>query len=269
MKKSFLFLLIAMFTLQSGVFAQNINDMIKKASAAMSSVKTCSYDFHSQERFKGGKMITSHVQFKIQESPVRKVYANSILPQKAQLLYVPSVQSKVKVKKGLNLNLELTNGLLMKEQHNTIDRAGFGRMKKVLQISMDQRKGEDYSKYAKVVGSVQYDGKDCYKIEINDPDYKIVNHTVKADETTVWKIGEKLALPEYRIKEINDIDDKLTAGQVIKVPTSYAKKTTIYLDKATYLPLYQKVEDDKGVYEIYEFKNLKVGVTFTDADFTL
>lgn len=269
MKSKFLSLIVALVALQISVQAQSIQDLINKASAAMSSVKTCSYDFHSQERFKGGKMITSHIQFKIQETPVRKVYANSLVPQKAQLLYIPSVQSKVKVKKGLNLNLELTNGLLMKEQHQTIDRAGFGRIKKVLMTSINSRKGEDLNKYAKIVGSVQYDGKDCWKIEIVDPEYKIINHTVKANEATVWKVGDAYAVPEYRIKEINDIDDKLTPGQVIKIPSSYAKKTTIYLDKSTYLPLYQKMEDDKGVYEIYEMKNLKIGVTFTDADFTL
>jgi LysM repeat protein len=157
----------------------------------------------------------------------------------------------------------------MKEQHQTIDRAGFGRIKKVLMTSINARKGEDLNKYAKIVGSVQYDGKDCYKIEINDPEYKIINYTVKAGQTTVWKVGDALAVPEYRIKELNDIDDDLKVGQVIKIPSSYAKKTTIYLDKATNLPLYQKMEDDKGTYEIYEMKNLKINVPLTDADFTL
>lgn len=269
MKRKILSLLAVLVISQTGAMAQTIQELINKASAAMSAVKTCTYDFHSQERFKGGKMVTSHVQFKIQETPVRKIYANALTPTKAQLLYIPSVNSEVRVKKGIYISMKLTASLLMKDQHQTIDRAGFGRMKKVLTTSINSRKGEDLNKYAKIVGSVQYDGKDCWKIEINDPDYKIINHTVKADETTVWKIGEKYAVPEYRIKEINDIDDKLTAGQVIKIPSSYAKKTTIYLDKATYLPLYQKMEDDKGVYEIYEMKNLKIGVTFTDADFTL
>jgi len=270
MKKTFLLtLIIGIMSFSSNIFAETIDEIVKKADAAMKNVKTCSYDFYSQERFKNGKIIKSYIQFKIQESPVKKTYANSIEPQKAQLIYIPSVQSKVKVKKGpFTPNLELTSGLLMSEQHQTIDRAGFGRVRKVLMTSIDARKGQDLNKFAKITGSVNYDGKDCYRIEIIDPDYKIVEHTVTATQTSVWKLGEQLAIPEYRIKELNGLGkDELTPGQKIKIPTSYAKKTIIYLDKASYLPLYQRMEDDLGMYETYEMKNLKVGVSLTDEDF--
>lgn len=266
MKKTILLtFLLGVFSVTT-TFAQTIEDLLEKSNAAMLALKTYSFDFYSHERFSNGKIINSHIQFKIQESP-KKIYANSIEPQKAQLIYIPSVQSKVKVKKGFTLNLELTNGLLMKEQHQTINRAGFVRTRKVLMTSIEQRKGQDLDKFAKIMGTVTYDGKACWKIEINDPDYKIIEHTVKADETTVWKLGDKLAIPEYKIKELNGIKDELTPGQKIKIPSSYAKKTTIYLDKATYLPLYQKMEDEKGMYETYEIKNLKLGVSLTDADF--
>ena len=58
---------------------------------------------------------------------------------------------------------------------------------------------------------------------------------------------------EYKIKELNDIGDEVKPGQVIKIPSSYAKKTTLYIDKTNYLPIYHKMEDEKGIYEIYEF----------------
>ena len=269
MKKTFLLtLMIGVMGFTSNIFAETIEDIVAKADAAMKAVKTCSYDFYSKERFKGGKVISSYIQFKIQESPVKKTYANSIEPQKAQLVYIPSVQSKVKVKKGFTLNLELTNGLLMKEQHQTIDRAGFGRIRKVLMTSIDARKGQDLDKFAKITGSVNYDGKDCYRIEINDPDYKIILHTVTPTQTSVWKLRDQLAIPKYKIKELNGLSkDELTPGQKIKIPSSYAKKTIIYLDKKTYLPLYQRMEDAEGMYETYEMKNLKIGVSLTDADF--
>ena len=85
--------------------------------------------------------------------------------------------------------------------------------------------------------------------------------------TSVWAIGKKLAISEYKIKELNDIGDEVKPGQVIKIPSSYAKKTTLYIDKTNYLPIYHKMEDEKGIYEIYEFKSLKLGVNLTDADF--
>ncbi|MCC6516216.1 MAG: DUF1571 domain-containing protein, partial [Chitinophagales bacterium] len=56
-------------------------------------------------------------------------------------------------------------------------------------------------------------------------------------------------------------------GQKLKIPSSYAKKTTLYIDKSNLLPIYHKMEDEKGIYEIYEFKDLKLGVNLTDANF--
>ena len=116
--------------------------------------------------------------------------------------------------------------MIMKGVHNPITRAGFAQIKKILEMSMAQRKGENYADFVKLIGTVSYDNKDCWKVELSDPDYKIVNYTVAAGETTVWQIG-----------------------------------------KSTSLPIYHKMEDEKGIYEIYEFKELKLGVTLTDADF--
>ncbi len=248
--------------------AQNVTEMIPKFMAAMGNVKTMTYHFYAQERMHDGKISKSDVEFKVIANPL-KIRASAKLPQSAQLLYDAAVSKEVKVKKGLKLNLSPTNSLLMKGVHNPVTRAGFGQIKKILETSIAQRKGEDLSTYVKVLGSLNYDNKDCWKVEINDADYKIINYTVAAGENSVWAIGKKLAISEYKIKELNNIGDEVKPGQVLKIPSSYSKKTTIYIDKATYLPLYQKIEDEKGVYEIYEYKDLKVGVSFTDADFDL
>lgn len=89
----------------------------------------------------------------------------------------------------------------------------------------------------------------------------------KPGETSIWAIGKKLAISEYKIKELNDIGDDVKPGQKIKIPSAYAKKTTLYIDKSNYLPIYHKMEDEKGVYEVFEFKDLKLGVNFTATDF--
>ena len=136
-----------------------------------------------------------------------------------------------------------------------------------METSIAQRKGADLSSYVKVLGTVNWDGKDCWKVEIIDDEYKITDYTVAAGETSVWTIGKKLAISEYKIKELNNIGDDVKPGQKIKIPSAYAKKTTLYIDKSNYLPIYHKMEDEKGVYEIFEFKDLKLGVNFTDADF--
>ena len=243
-------------------------EIMQKALTAMGSVKTLTYKFYSQERFKGGVIEKSEVDFKIIASPF-KVYADAKLPEAAQLKYEPAKSSEVNVKKGiLKVNLKPTAGLLMKQQHNPISRSGFAHMKKILDKSVAARKGEDLNQFVKLIGSVNYDGKDCYKIELNDTKYGTTEYTIKEGET-IWKICEAKAIPEYKVKELNnwmDYDD-MTAGKKIKIPTSYAKKTTLYIDKTTNLPIYHKMEDDKGMYETYEFKSLKLNPTLTTADF--
>lgn len=246
--------------------AQDLNDMIQKCLSAMGNTTTMSYHFYAQERMDDGTYSKSDVEFKVISSPL-KLYARAHLPQSAQVTYDDAISKDVKVKKGFKLNLSPTNKLLMKGVHNPITRAGFGQIKKILDKSIALRKGADLTSFIKVLGSVMFDGKNCWKVEIDDPDYKIINYTVKPGTTSVWQIGNELAISEYKIKELNDIGDDVKAGQVLKIPSSYAKRTTLLIDKATMLPIYHKMEDEKGIFEIYEFKDLKLGMTFTPADF--
>lgn len=268
MKK--LFGLLGVFTLISfQLSAQSLGEIMEKSLKAMGSATHLTYDFFSQERFDKGKYEYSEVKFKYQGSPL-KIHAEAIKPQAAKLLYIPSESDKVQVKKGVKLSLSPYSGLLMKQQHHPLYKAGFNTVKHILEFNLKMRgvTAAEYDQFAKNLGTVTYDGKPCWKIEINDPDYKITTYTVK-DEKTVWQLGKKLAIPEFKVKQLNGIGDDLKPGQVLKVPTSYAKKTTIYVCKATYLPIYQKMEDDEGLYEVFEFKNLKVGVKFDADDFSL
>lgn len=259
-------LFLAAILFMANAYAQSAVDIMQKSLTAMGNAKTMTYHFYAQERMHDGKYGKSDVEFKVIAAPF-KVYANAHLPQAAQLRYEPAKSAKVDVKKGLKLSLSPTSGLLMKGVHNPVTRAGFATIKKILETSMAQRKGENYADFVKLIGTVNYDSKECWKVELTDPDYKIENYTVAPGETNVWQIGKKLAISEYKIKELNDIDDDVKPGQVIKITSAYAKKSTFYIDKATSLPIYHKMEDEKGIYEIYEFKDLKLGVDLKDADF--
>ncbi len=241
-------------------------EVMQKSMDAIVALKSATFTFAAQERFTGGKIKKTDASFKLQVSPL-KIYADVREPQAAQLIFIPSKSADVNVKKGLKLNLSPTNKLLIADSHQPVSRAGFAQTRRIILKSMEQRKGENLNNFCKLIGSVTYDGKDCYKIELLENDYKIIDYTVKAGETDIWKFCESRAIPEYKVKELNDCGNTLTVGQKIKIPNAYAKKTTLYIDKSNYLPIYQKMEDDKGLYELYEFKSLKINVTLSDADF--
>lgn len=268
MKKLFGFLALVL-VLGAPLKAQSIGEIMEKSMKAMTSASHLSYHFFSKERFEDGKFLQSEVFFKYQASPL-KIHAVAVKPQSATLVYIPSVSGKVQVKKGLKISLSPYSNMLMKETHHPIYKAGFGTIKSILEHNLKARglTASQYGEFAKIVGTVTYDGKPCWAVEIIDKDYKLTTYKV-GTEKTVWDLGKKLAIPEYKVKQMNDIGDDLKAGQVLKVPSAYAKKSTFYVCKATYLPIYQKMEDEVGVYEIFEFKDLKTGVKFTDADFQL
>ena len=163
MKKITSILLIATLFLANLSFGQNVIETIPKIMSAMGNTKTMTYHFFAQERMHDGKISKSDVEFKVIASPL-KIYANAKLPQAAQLVYESAVSKDVRVKKGLKLSLSPTSGLLMKGVHNPITRAGFAQIKKILETSIAQRKGEDLNSFVKILGTLNWDGKDCWKV---------------------------------------------------------------------------------------------------------
>ena len=66
------------------------------------------------------------------------------------------------------------------------------------------------------------------------------------------------------VDDYNDVSE----GQKIKIPIVYVKKSVLYIDKISYLPIKQVMSDDKGLFEEYEFINLKVNSPISEEEFT-
>jgi outer membrane lipoprotein-sorting protein len=58
------------------------------------------------------------------------------------------------------------------------------------------------------------------------------------------------------------------AGDIIKVPNAYAKLTLLLIDKEYLLPVNNKIFDDKGLYETYEYHDLMVNPPIAPEEFT-
>jgi outer membrane lipoprotein-sorting protein len=66
---------------------------------------------------------------------------------------------------------------------------------------------------------------------------------------------------------VKGMDDDL-GGKTLKVPSSYAKKSVLYIQKDTKIPVYQEMSDDKGLFEKYEYRDVVVNPKFADDEFT-
>ena len=136
--------------------------------------------------------------------------------------------------------------------------------------SFANKAGENFNDSFVYMGEEDHNNIKCYKIIMKNNQFKYVDYQVKKGET-MMTIARKLKVGEYMILENNPKHSgygNLKEGEVIKVPTGYAKNVTLFIDKLYYIPIGIKVEDDKGLYEQYEYFFLQYNPKISDEEFT-
>jgi outer membrane lipoprotein-sorting protein len=213
---------------------------------------------------------------KVNVNPL-KIYAKVLSdPNKGtELLYVTGQRdNKIRVNPGKflpTLTLAPTSNLLSKNQHHTLLTSGFMIVHRIVAdgVKRADAKGkfDDVFKYD---GEVTYQNKKCYKIVIDDPSFTYTTAVGLAGEN-VNTLAKRLLVSEYHIMELNpsfrNLDDNV-AGKTLKVPTSYAKKSVLYIDEATNIPVYQEMSDEKGIFEKYEYSNVVFNPAYKADEFS-
>jgi hypothetical protein len=244
-------------------------ELITKILTSIDNVKTLRYNLQCNERIKG-RIKHSESQVKLQVAP-RKLYLSLKGPE---VLWVQGENNgNAFVNPGafpfVNLNLDPYGSLMRKDQHHTIHEMGFRYFADILKDGV-KRAGDKLDRYFNVLGEEKYNGRPCYKLTISFPDFGWIPYTVNKGEN-LTTISRRLRVSEYMVLEnnpkvigYNDVKE----GQIIQVPTAYAKLTILLIDKELLLPVNNKVFDDKGVYETYEYYNLQVNPVIAAEEFT-
>jgi outer membrane lipoprotein-sorting protein len=129
---------------------------------------------------------------------------------------------------------------------------------------------KNISGWISVTGEEKYNGADCYRLVFDNPDFTYYSYTVKKDET-VTSIAHRLKINDYMLIDKNSTVtgySDVSEGQVLTLPNDYAKKMILLLDKNLLVPRYLEVYDDKGLYEKYDFIQIKINPEFTAEDFS-
>jgi len=250
--------------------------IVNKMLAAINAHKGSTFNMRSEERINGIKGLRGGlIQNKINVSP-KKLYLKMIEdPNKGtEILYVEGQNGgKAVVNPGKflpTLKLNPFSSLLTKDQHHTMLSSGFTIVGKIVEQGVKkadaQGKFEEVFKYA---GDVTWNNRACYKLVIEDPTYAYTNYTAKKGEN-MYNIALKFLVPEYSMVETSGIKnfEEDLGGKTVKIPTSYSKKTVMYIDKENNFPIFQEVSDDKGIFERYSFYNLVVNPAFKADEFT-
>ena len=253
-------------------------DIMTSMLNSIDKIRTLKYTFKSYERLNGkSEDFFTEMDIKVNLSP-RKMYGltKSKPNEGVEVLYVEGQwNNKAKVNAGKwlpNLNLNPYGGRMRENQHHTIMEAGFGFLASIIKNAIkraDTEKPGEFDSFFRYDGDITWQGRPCFKVTIDDPEFTYVNYTVKPSED-INKIEKDKGICGYLILTKNglkDFDD-VKPGMTVKIPTSYAKKTILYIDKSTYLPIVQIMYDDIGQFEKYEFHSLSVNPAFKDVEFT-
>ena len=248
--------------------------IVKKMFEAIDQSNFISFDFYSEERF-GSHTQKNKSTVKLSVDP-KKVYIKMVEPnQGTELLYNPDLfgNSKVYINPNLilspNLKLDVKSRLITRNQHHGIGNIGFVFLKEIIETAFNKGEGH-LNEIFYLHDDVVFDNKECLVLEIKDPSYTTKTYRVKPNED-VFDIAKAQKISEYSIVELNEGVGSLydlSEGQEIIIPTSYAPTTIFYIDKENYLPLMQEMSDSYGMFERYEFNNLKVLDGFYSDEFS-
>ncbi|MCB9233079.1 MAG: DUF1571 domain-containing protein [Bacteroidia bacterium] len=266
---------LALIFLISGFTAprpqEDMRAIVDKMVVAIYSYNTLTFTMKRKERFgtgyNEGKLVG-----KVQESP-RKIYCKNEYPDEGSEVLLVGTTGKALVNPGkfpwVNLNLDPHGEIMMKKQHHSVHEMGFHITGRIIKSALKEH-GHDFEKYVSYQGQKNWDGRPCHVLVIDYPKWQYESYTVKAGED-LWKIALDKTLSEFLIMAknpgISDYSD-VKAGQVIQIPNVYSKKSILYIDVQNHLPVVQEVHDEKGMFERYEYTNLKVNPPLKAAEFT-
>lgn len=149
------------------------------------------------------------------------------------------------------------NGKLMRgNQHHTALQAGFGTIADLLRTT-GLRQNNAYSRSFRYTGDTILLGRPCYVLRSDYPAFRYVSYKAGKNET-IGTVADRFGCGEYRIIERNDlsIGEKIPEGKVLQVPNAYGRRTIVCVDPKTYLPALVQVDDDKGLFEKFEFSDV-------------
>jgi hypothetical protein len=247
----------------------NTEEIAEKMFSAMENVRTIRYKLQLTERIRG-KLEARESEIKLQVSP-RKLYMKI---KNQELLWIQGANGgNALVNPGtfpyVNLNLDPLGSIMRKDQHHTIHELGFAYFASILKNHRDKYLS-DFKKHFFITGEEVFDGKNCYKLTVMMPNFKWESYTVKKGENIVT-IARRNYISQYMILENNknvSWYDAVKEGQQIQIPNSYCKYALILIDKESFLPISIRIIDDRGLFESYQYLDIKLNIPIASDEFT-
>lgn len=273
--KTILVLVIALSCRLFSMQAQsdlNCQDIFNKMFSEINNVKTLRYDLFAIERI-DDKFTSGHSIVKLNVAPFKAYYKD--LEKGIEVLWTQDLEDGDAIVNPngfpfVNLHLNPMGKLMRRGQHQTILRLGYAYLGDLLSHSLSKYP-DAYKNYVHRQQDTIWDNSPCYKVIIDFTKYTNVFYIITEKGLTVSKIASKNFVSDYEVLTLNNLswyEDELDLGQKLIVPDAYAKRVVLLISKTSNLPVVIRVYDEKGLFELYEFTNLKVNSLIQDSEFT-
>lgn len=250
--------------------AQSGADITREMFSSTKKIETLTYKMKKTERI-DDTMVIQTSTVKLQRKPF-KVYTRQLHPNDGlEVLYLEGSSSALINPNGFpwfNLKLDPQGDRMRKEQHHTIQDAGYDHFVSIVEHLFDKY-DEKIHELTKVE-TATINQRPCWVVEFNNSNFKYIQYKVKNGES-ITSIANKFKLNGYMILEKNENIknyNDVTPGQVITIPNDYSPRMILYIDKAIKVPVAMKVYDEKGLYEHYEYSDIKINPKLHPEEFT-
>jgi len=233
-------------------------------------LKTVAYETFMHERI-DNKYVDKSSYFKIEMSPFKLFVRQSFIGITIEGLYNSGFNNnKLLITTvgfpWIQITLDPLGKRVRNNHHHTIFEAGFTYFVEVIDNMMKNHRNEITLNYE---GDKMINDRICYVISLNVNNFQYINYIVQPGENLTG-IAKRNYINDYLLLEKNpDISyyDKVKPGQIILIPSEYAKRMVLYLDKELLLPIQIEIYDDIGLYSSYSYRNLKVNQKFAWNEF--
>ncbi len=238
---------------------------------SIKNIRTQHCDVKSVERI-NGHLFFAESRLKLNVNP-KMIYYKSILKGN-EVLWVQGENkgnARVHARSLLLINLDLDpyGSLMRKDNHHTIFDLGFPYIGSIIANTI-VKSPKDFDKHFAFAGTLTWNHTECYQIVISFSEYRYVEYTAVKGETANG-IAKKFSTSDFKIRNKNGLSSYygfIKEGKKLLVPTPYGNKVIVYIDKKTYMPVNVKIYDEEGLFESYEFYNVKINTTFASDEFS-
>ncbi|MBD2716113.1 DUF1571 domain-containing protein [Microvirga sp. STR05] len=244
--------------------------LMSRLSSTIENLKSLRCNVRAQERLADGKYQQARTAMKMTFGPLRVYLKNA---KGIEVLWVTGQNDGdawvyPNSFPYVTLNLDPNGSVMRKNQHHTVLDAGFGTIADLIKGS-SQRRDHSFEKSFRYAGDTTIAGRPCYVLRSDFPQFRYVAYKAVAGDTPE-RIADKFGCGEYRVMERNGLSpgEKVEVGRTLQVPNSYGRRTIVCVDQKIMLPLVVQVNDDKGLFEKFEFSDVVANQPIPAAEFT-